>query len=202
MLNSIRWLGHSSFVIQGTPTIYINPWRTTRTEQPADVILISHEHYENFSVADIEKLRGPNTRIIANERVSSELEGCTVLRPWQSVSVGRVCIKAVPAYSPSDPRHAQTQGGLGFIISVNFYDIYYAGDTQLIPEMGALKPDIAILPIDGNGTMTADDATQAVAQMRPRWTIPCNWNNGSRASAYIFQRQSSPHTEVVLLPPG
>jgi L-ascorbate metabolism protein UlaG (beta-lactamase superfamily) len=200
MLDCIRWLGHSSFVIHGSPTIYINPWRTTRAEHPADVILISHDHYENFSMADIEKLRGPETRIIANERVANELEGCTVLRPWQSVSVGRACIKAVPAYSPSDPRHAQADGGLGFVISINYYDIYYAGDTQLIPEMESLKPDIAILPVDGNGTMTADDATLAVAQMHPRWAIPCNWNSGNRASAHIFQRQGSAHTEVILLP--
>lgn len=199
MLDCIRWLGHSSFVIHGSPTIYINPWRTTRAEQPADVILISHERYENFSLADIEKLRGPDTRIITNERVAAELEGCTVLRPWQSISIGRACIKAVPAYSPALPVH---QGGLGFVISVNYYDIYYAGDTQLIPEMEQLKPDIAILPIDGNGTMNPDDATRAVAQMKPRWTIPCNWNSGTRANAHIFQRQSSSHTEVILLQQG
>lgn len=201
MIDRIQWLGHSSFVIYGPPGIYINPWRTTRAEQPADIILVSHDHYENFSLADIEKLRGPETLVIGNERVARELEGCTVLRPWQSVSVGRACIKAVPAYSPTDARHAVSEGGLGFIISLNYYDVYYAGDTQLIPEMSSIKPDIAILPIDGNGTMTVDDAAQAVAQMRPRWTIPYNWNNGSRVNAHMFEREGSAFTEVVLLTP-
>jgi L-ascorbate metabolism protein UlaG (beta-lactamase superfamily) len=81
MIDSIQWLGHSSFVIHGPPSIYINPWRTTRAEQPADIILVSHDHYENFSLADIEKLRGPETLVIGNERVANELEGCKVLRP-------------------------------------------------------------------------------------------------------------------------
>jgi L-ascorbate metabolism protein UlaG (beta-lactamase superfamily) len=202
MIEQIQWLGHSSFVIHGSPTVYINPWRTTRTTHPADVILISHDHHENFSVADIRKLRDDHTQVIANERVARELEGCTVLRPWQSVCVGRACIKAVPAYSPTDSRHALEQGGLGFIVSVNFYDIYYAGDTQIIPEMASIHPDIAILPIDGDGTMTPEDAVQAVAQMRPRWAIPFNWNSSNRVSAHLFQREAAAHTEVVLLAAG
>jgi len=200
MIEHIQWLGHSSFAIHGSPTIYINPWRITRTERPADVILISNDHHENFSVADIEKLRGEHTQIITNARVARELEGCTVLRAWQSACIGRTCIKAVPAYSPNHAAYALDQGGLGFVISMNFYDIYYAGDTQLIPEMASLHPDIAILPIDG--TMTADEAVEAVAQMRPRWAIPCNWNSSNRVNAHIFQREAAAHTEVVLLTPG
>jgi L-ascorbate metabolism protein UlaG (beta-lactamase superfamily) len=202
MIEHIQWLGHSSFVIQGSPTIYINPWRVTRAERPADAILITNDHHENFSVADIAKLRGEHTQIITNARVAKELEGCTVLRPWQSACIGRTCIKAVPAYSLNDSSYALEQGGLGFVISMNFYDIYYAGDTERIPEMASIHPDIAILPIDGSGTMTADEAALAVAQMRPRWAIPCNWNSSNRVSAAVFQREAAAHTEVVLLTPG
>lgn len=202
MIKRIQWLGHSSFVIHGSPTIYINPWRVTRADRPADAILISHDHHENFSVADIAKLRGEHTQVITNARVAKELDGCTVLRPWQSACVGRTCIKAVPAYSPTDSGHPLEHGGLGFVISINFYDIYYAGDTQLIPEMESIHPDIAILPIDGSGTMTPDEAARAVTQMRPRWTIPCNWNNSTRINAHVFQRAAAAHTEVVLLALG
>jgi L-ascorbate metabolism protein UlaG (beta-lactamase superfamily) len=199
MIEQIQWLGHSSFVIHGSPTIYINPWRVTGA-QPADIILISHDHHENFSVADIRKLRCEHTRVITNERVAAEVDGCTVLRAWQSASVGRACIKAVPAYSPHDPRHALEHGGLGFVISINFYDIYYAGDTQLIPEMESIRPDIAILPIDGNGTMTPEEAARAVAQMRPRWAIPCNYDNSTRVNAHIFERAAGVHAGVILAP--
>jgi L-ascorbate metabolism protein UlaG (beta-lactamase superfamily) len=204
MIDRIHWLGHGSFIIQGSPLIYINPWRVVRSIQPADIILISHDHYDHCSLADIEKLRGPQTKIIANERAAREIDGCTVLRAWQSVTADRVCIKAVPAYSPNDWRHPVSDGGLGFVISMNLYDIYYAGDTQLIPEMASLRPDIAILPIDGHGTMNTEDAVQAVRQMRPRWVIPGNWGTGSegasRLDAMAFKRQAEPFTEVVILP--
>ena len=204
MIDRIQWLGHGSFIIQGPPLIYINPWRVARSVFLADLILITHDHYDHCSLADIEKLRGPHTLIIGNERVAREIDGCTVIRPWQSVTVDRACIKAVPAYSPEDWRHPASDGGLGYVISINLYDIYYAGDTQLIPEMGGLHPDIAILPIDGNGTLTVEEAAQAVRQIRPRWVIPSNWGPGpegaSRLDAAAFKRAAENVAEVVILP--
>jgi len=202
MIDQIRWLGHGSFAIDGPPLIYINPWRVTRGDRPADIILISHDHYDHFSTADVEKLRCPDTLIIGNERIAQEVEGCRVLRPWQSLSIDRVCIKAVPAYSPNDFRHPLTDGGLGFIISLNFYDIYYAGDTQAIPEMACIHPDIAILPIDGNGTLSVTEAAQVAKQMRPRWVIPCNWGASSAATrleAQMFQGEVAADSEVLLM---
>jgi L-ascorbate metabolism protein UlaG (beta-lactamase superfamily) len=205
MIDQIRWLGHGSFVIEGPPLIYVNPWRVTRQDSYADIILVSHDHYEHFSLADINKLRGPNTTVVGNERVAREIENCVVLRPWQSISLDRTCIKAVPAYSPNDLRHPLTDGGLGFVISVNYYDIYYAGDTQAIPEMAAIHPDIAILPIDGNGTLTVGEAALVTRQMRPRWVIPCNWgkNGGAtRLEAQMFAGEVSDQAEVVILQPN
>ncbi|MEO8396574.1 MAG: MBL fold metallo-hydrolase, partial [Chloroflexota bacterium] len=120
MIDQIQWLGHSSFAILGDPLIYINPRRVTRIPRPADAILISNEHYEYCSTADIEKLRGPNTQIIASGRAAQMIENCTVLRPWQSISVGRACIKGIPAYSPR--LGSLDEGGLGFVISVNYFD--------------------------------------------------------------------------------
>jgi L-ascorbate metabolism protein UlaG (beta-lactamase superfamily) len=205
MIDQIRWLGHGSFVIDGPPLIYINPWRVARADRPADIILVSHDHYDHFSVADIEKLRGPQTRVIGNDRIAQEVPECTVLRPWQSISIDRTCIKAVPAYSPTDFRHPLTDGGLGFIISLNFYDIYYAGDTQAIPEMASIHPDIAILPIDGNGTLTVGEAVHVTEQMRPKWVIPCNWgtnvaSSATRLEAQRFAGEAHHAAEVLILP--
>lgn len=199
MIEQIQWLGHGSFAILGDPLIYINPRRVTRITRPADAILIGHDHYEYCSLADIAKLRGPNTQVIASRRAAAHIENCTVLRPFQSISVGRSCIKGIPAYSP---RLGTAEDGLGFVISVNYFDVYYAGQTGVIPEMAAIHPDIAILPIDNNGTMTASEAAQVVAQMRPKWVIPCNWgfnaSGTNRVDAQIFTREVGDRAMVVL----
>lgn len=202
MIENIQWHGHGSFMIQGPPLIYINPWRLTRTTFLADAILISHDHFEHFSVADVQKLRGPETLILTNERVAAQLEGATVLHPWQSITVDRARITAIPAYSLTDPRHARAHGGLGFLISLNFYDIYYAGDTEHIPEMDILHPDIALLPIDGDGTLTVADAVEVVRQMRPRYVMPYNWGEGVAGAALhdaqAFKTGVGERSEVVI----
>ncbi|HVU11976.1 MAG TPA: MBL fold metallo-hydrolase [Phototrophicaceae bacterium] len=200
MIDQIQWLGHGSFVILGDPLIYINPRRVARVARPADAILIGSDHYEYCSQADIAKLRGPNTQVIVSAQAAKHVENSTVLRPWQSISVGRACIKGIPAYTPH--LGSPDEGGLGFVISVNFFDIYYAGHTGIIPEMASLRPDIAILPIDGSGTMSASEAAQVVAQMRPKWVIPCNWgfsiSGTNRVDAQIFAREVGDHAQVVL----
>ncbi|MBC8098683.1 MAG: MBL fold metallo-hydrolase, partial [Armatimonadetes bacterium] len=110
---------------------------------------------------------------------------------------------AVPAYSLNDPRHALDEGGLGFVISLNFYDIYYAGDTGVIPEMQRLQPDIAILPIDGaNGTLSVEQAVEVVKQMRPRTVLPCNWGAGGEGAtpqdAQRFKDLVGDRAEVII----
>jgi len=204
MIERIQWLGHGGFVIQGPPFIYINPWRVVRNVFHADVILVGHDHYNHCSLADINKLRGPNTQVIGSERVAGEIENCTILRPWQSLTVDRASIKAIPAYSPNDVRHAASAGGVGFLISLDLYDIYYAGDTQDIPEMNLIHPDIAILPIDGQGTLTVAEAVRVVRRMHPRWVIPSNWGiegeGATRADAMAFKQAVGEAAEVVILP--
>lgn len=189
-------------MLQGPPLIYINPWRVTRSIFLADVLCISHEHYEHFSLGDIEKLRGPGTQIITNASVAALVDGATELRPWQSMTVDRARVTAIPAYSVNSAHHARERGGLGFLISLDFYDIYYAGDTEITAEMDLLHPDIAILPIDGDSTLTVSDAVEVVKKMRPRYAIPCNWSaNGPGAAlsdALAFKAAVGDRCEVVI----
>jgi L-ascorbate metabolism protein UlaG (beta-lactamase superfamily) len=202
MIENIRALGHGSFQIIGTQIVYINPWKIPPTSFLGDIILVSHDHYDHFSPADIQRLRGENTRLVTNEKVANQLEGAEVIRPWQYITIDRTTIRAVAAYSPNDFRHALADGGLGFVISTNFYDIYYTGDTKLIPEMNQMRPDILILPIDDDGTMTINDAVEAVNLMRPRWVLPCNWGvtgeGVSLREAQEFKRLVGGRAEVIL----
>jgi L-ascorbate metabolism protein UlaG (beta-lactamase superfamily) len=202
MIDRIRWLGHGSFVIEGPPLIYINPWRITRVTFHADVILLGHDHYEHFSPVDIEKLRGEHTIILGNEKIVQMVNGATLLRPWHSMILDRARITALPAYSPNDHRHPIQDGGLGFLISLNFYDIYYAGDTKITPEMERIQPDIAILPIDNNGTLDVNEAVEVVRKLRPRYVYPANWGAGgesaSRQDAEDFKEKLAGRFEVIL----
>ena len=202
MIEHIKWLGHGSFLIQEPLIIYINPWRIVRSAFLADIILVSHDHYEHCSVADIQKVMGEETKIIGNDNVKAQLPSTFTLRYWQSMTIEPVNILAVPAYSPNDYRHPLEDKGLGFVISANYYDIYYAGDTQIIPEMQHIHPDIAILPIDSNGTLGIDEAVEVVKIMQPKWVIPSNWGNRNEGATHFdvqeFTTKIGARTKVII----
>ena len=142
--------------------------------------------------------------VIGNESVARVIEGTTVLREWHSLRVDRASIKAMPAYSPNDPRHPHEAGGLGFVISLDFFDIYYVGDSQIVPGMDQLRPDILLLPIDGYGRLTVDEALRLVETLQPRWAIPYNWGGAgeeaTQLDAQSFKSRVRGQSEVVLLP--
>ena len=202
MIDRIQWLGHGSFRIQGPPLIYINPSRLARNAFHADVLLLSNDQYDHCSPADIEKLRGPETVILANASAAAMLgDDVVVLRPWQSMCVSNARITAVPAYTFTN-HHPVSEGGLGFIISLEYYDIYYAGSTDLVPEMDHIQADIAIVPVGaGQGTMSLDGTTRFIEHMKPSWVIPSHWGSisGTQLDAQALSRALSSQTNVVVL---
>ncbi len=199
MLERIEWLGHASFRIMGAPLIYIDPWRITRPDHSADVILISHDHFDHCSPADVEKVRGAQSMIITNRATATHFEGATIARPWQVFNVGRASIRTVPAYND---QHPQAFECLGFVISLDHYDLYYVGDSGVIPEMEKLHPDIVIVPIGGSHSMTINDAVKAVRQLRPRYVIPSHWGSlsegGTRLDAQALAQEVGSLAEVII----
>ncbi len=204
MIDRIRWQGHGSFTIEGQPFIQIAPWRVVKRESPPDIILIGHDQYDHCSPADIEKIRGEHTVIIGSESAARTIPGTTILRAWQSISVDRANIKAIPAKSWRDPRDQKDDNRLGFLISLDYYDIYYVGESEIVPGLTFLKPDIVLLPIDGYGRLSVADALQLVERMKPRWAIPYNWGGAgeeaTQLDAQSFRSSVSGATEVLLLP--
>lgn len=194
MIEHIRWLGHASFCIESTLRIYIDPWRIVPPIPPADVILITHEHYDHCSPRDIEKLMAPHTRIIAGEgaakAICGEFPKVEILRAWQSVNVDRANIKAVPAYT-FDEYHPPSRNDVGFLISLNHYDIYYAGDTDFVTELKRIGCDIAILPVSAKeGLMTVDHAKALIETLKPTHVIPSHYGTqegGTRLEAKALE---------------
>jgi L-ascorbate metabolism protein UlaG (beta-lactamase superfamily) len=200
MIDRIQWLGHGSFLIQGPPLIYINPWRVSRSAFHPDAILITNDLYDHCSSGDIDKLRGPQTMIVANPAASNMLsEDALLLRSWQSVNVGSARITAVPAYTRSD-FYPASKGGLGFVISIDYYDIYYAGTTDFVPELEKIRCDIAILPLSGGpGTLNLERMVELVRVLQPRWVIPSHWGTigGTALDVQALERALSGLATVV-----
>jgi L-ascorbate metabolism protein UlaG (beta-lactamase superfamily) len=194
MLEKIFWLGHSSIRIAGEKVIYIDPWKIGGGK--ADLILISHSHFDHLSVEDVEKIRKPETVILTTPDSAAKLAGdVREIRPGDAVTVKGIRVEAVPAYntirmrSPGVPFHPREEGWLGFVVTAGGKRIYYAGDTDLTPEMKDVRADIAILPVGGTYTMNADEAAELANLIRPGEAIPIHWGDivGSAADAERFK---------------
>lgn len=208
MLDRIHWLGHASFRINGPPhddgpVIYLDPWRLPLDAPPADIILISHDHHDHCSVDDINRIYWEETVVYTNQRAASNLElPAQVLRDWNCVSAHGVTIRAVPAYTVGNVYHDRSFGGLGFIITMMMHDIYFAGDTDLIPEMKTIGCDIALLPVGGEYTMGVEEAAEAVTWIKPITAIPMHFGReipGSRDDGRRFVQMVNGGVEAIEL---
>ncbi|MCK4809017.1 MAG: MBL fold metallo-hydrolase, partial [Candidatus Aenigmarchaeota archaeon] len=147
---SASLLGHASvMVVSGGKTIYIDPYKIPENSPKADIILVTHEHYDHCDPDVIRQLSDNDTKIVAAKGCASKIDGgVTETAAGDSMTVDDVSIKAIQAYNIEKPYHPKGLG-VGYIIKVSDVKIYHAGDTDQIPEMKSLKDeniDIAFLP--------------------------------------------------------
>ncbi len=200
----ITRIAHDTFRIAGTKVVYTDPFKVTKKDE-ADVVVLSHEHFDHMSIDDLKKVIHPGTTIVASPLCKDGLSEIKVrekrfLDPIAKTTVGtartgEVTIEALPAYNinkfrePGHAFHPQGEKRLGFIIRMDGTSVYFAGDADFIPEMKSVKCDIALLPVSGTYVMTAEEAAEAAAAINPKIAVPMHYGAivGSEADAAKFK---------------
>ncbi|KYH42549.1 MAG: conserved hypothetical protein, metallo-beta-lactamase superfamily [Candidatus Bathyarchaeota archaeon B26-1] len=204
----IRWLGHASFMIKsGEKVIYMDPYEGDYMEK-ADLILVSHSHYDHCDASKIRRARKEGTVIIAPPECASKIEGAKPIKPGEKATVDNIVVEAVPAYNykrfraPGTPFHPKGFG-VGYVITVEGRRIYHAGDTDFIPEMKELKDiDLALLPIGGTYTMDSPEAAEAARAINPKAVIPMHYFGADPEEFRRLLESTSPDIKIVILKPG
>jgi len=186
----ITFIGHGTLMFEcAGKVVHIDPWgqaapRVDYAKMPkADLILVTHEHFDHLDPDAIRKVRKETTTVICNRASAGKLPGCVVMAPGDRQTVCGIRIEAVPAYNivhmraPGQPFHPKGVGN-GYVLAFGDTRVYVAGDTENIPEMKALKDiDIAFLPMNLPYTMTPEMVADAAKAFRPKILYPYHYGD-------------------------
>jgi L-ascorbate metabolism protein UlaG (beta-lactamase superfamily) len=198
----IKWLGHATFRIEGSKaTVYIDPWKL-QNPIPADVICITHSHFDHLSEEDVNAIKKPSTVIIGPPDCKAGFGAAfKTIAPGRTISANEVTVEAVPAYNMDKEFHPQKNKWVGYIVTIDGVRVYHSGDSDMIPEMESLNVDVALLPVGGTYTMTADQAAEAAGKIGAKVTVPMHCGDIVGTSDDIRAFAKLAKIDVVVLEP-
>lgn len=170
---------HSSIKITKGIIIYIDPFRINEEKHDADLILITHDHYDHYSPEDINKVIKEDTIIIAPKTVKelNNKENIIFVEPNKTYNIKGYKIVTIPAYNINKHFHPKENNWVGYIIKIDGLKYYVAGDTDITPENRQIKCDVALIPIGGTYTMDYKEASELINIIRPKIAIPTHYGS-------------------------
>ena len=208
MLNNIEVLYHSSIRIKKEKTIYIDPFKIDRNYNDADIIFITHDHYDHYSEEDIDKVINENTVIVIPEELLTKVlkkginkNAIITVKPNQKYLVQGIKFETVPAYNTNKTFHPKENGWVGYVIEINEIKYYIAGDTDITEENKKVKCDVAFVPVGGTYTMDFKEAAQLVNQIQPKVAVPIHYGSvvGTKQDAEEFIKLLHTNIKGVIL---
>ncbi len=196
----IQWNGHDGYRLdKDNKIIYIDPFKLIQkynNKNDADILCISHNHFDHLNIQDINNIINDNTKLICSQECTKVLKEnyskneIIPLKPGESLDIGNIKIEATRAYNTDKEYHPKEDNKIGFVVSIDKLKIYHAGDTDLIPEMNDIDADIALVPVSGTYVMNHEEAAKAVNEhIKPKkMAIPMHYNSivGSTKDADAF----------------
>ena len=208
MLENIEVLYHSSIRISKNKVIYIDPFKINKNYNDADIIFITHDHYDHYSEEDIDKVINENTTIIIPEELLTKLlrkginkNAIITVEPNEKYMVQGIKFETISAYNTNKTFHPKENGWVGYIIIINGIRYYIAGDTDITEENKQVKCDVAFVPVGGTYTMDFKEAASLINEIKPKVAIPIHYGSivGTEQDAIDFIRLLHPEIKGIIL---
>lgn len=194
-MEGIEVLCHSSIRFNMEKTIYFDPYKIEKSYNDADIIFITHNHYDHFSEEDILKVKKENTIIVVTEdlkesakRLGFKEENLITVVPNLEFKIENISVKTVPAYNINKRFHPKENNWVGYIVEIDSTKYYVAGDTDITEDNKIIKCDVALVPVGGTYTMTAEEAAELINIIKPKIAIPIHYGSivGKKEDAEKF----------------
>ena len=172
----------SSIKIKLDKVLYFDPFKIENASYDADIIFITHEHYDHFDIESINKIKNDNTIVVCPKAMEEEINQLEFkeyyyLNPNDSIIIDNININAISAYNIDKPFHPKSNNWLGYTITYSDITYYIAGDTDKTNEAEKVKCDIALIPIGGHFTMDVSEAFELVSIIKPKIVIPIHYGS-------------------------
>lgn len=208
MLENINVFCHSSIKFNKEKIIYVDPFKIEKNYNDADIILITHSHYDHFSEEDILKVKTTNTVICITEDLYNKTlnlgfnkDNIVIVRPYNNYNILGIEIKTIPAYNINKHFHPKQNNWVGYIIDIENSTYYIAGDTDITEENKKVKCDVAFVPVGGTYTMTSSEAAELVNIIKPKIAVPIHYGLivGSKKDAIDFKEKINSNIDCEIL---
>lgn len=208
MLEGIEVLCHSSIRFGRGKVIYFDPFKIEGNYNDADVIFITHDHYDHYSEEDIDKIVKEDTIIVVPEDLKTKLlkkgwkeENIITVRPNESYTVKNIEFKTIPAYNVNKQFHPKENAWVGYLLEIEGVTYYIAGDTDITEENKKIKCDVAFVPVGGTYTMDYTEASELINEIKPKVAVPTHYGSivGSKKEGDKFSKLVNSEIKVVIL---
>lgn len=208
MLEYIEVLCHSSIKINKEKVIYIDPFKIDKNYNDADMIFVTHDHYDHYSEEDIDKIKKEDTIIIAPEELLTKLlrkgfrkDSIITVEPNEKYMVQGIKFETIPAYNTNKTFHPKENGWVGYSITLDDIRYYIAGDTDITEENRKVKCDVAFVPVGGTYTIDFKEAAQLINEIQPKIAVPIHYGSvvGTKQDATDFIKLLNPSIKGIIL---
>lgn len=208
MLENIEVLYHSSIRISKNKAIYIDPFKIDKDYNDADIVFITHDHFDHYSEEDIDKVINENTTIIIPKELLTKIlrkginkNAVITVESNKEYMVQGIKFETIPAYNTNKTFHPKENDWVGYIITLDGIRYYIAGDTDITEENRKVKCDVAFVPVGGTYTMDFKEAAQLINEIQPKIAVPIHYGSvvGTKQDATDFIKLLHPNIKGIIL---
>ena len=208
MLKNIEVLYHSSIRINKGKVIYFDPFKIDKNYNDADIIFITHDHYDHYSETDIDKVIKDDTILVVPKGLLEKLlkrgykkDNIITVEPEEIGIVEDIRFETIPAYNTNKSFHPKENGWVGYIIELHGVRYYIAGDTDITEENKNVKCDVAFIPVGGTYTMDFKEAAYLINEIKPKIAVPIHYGGivGTKQDAIDFTQLVNPEIKCEIL---
>ena len=208
MLEGIEVLYHSSIKFSKGVIIYFDPFKIEKNFNDADIIFITHNHYDHYSEEDIDKVKRQDTVIVAPEDLLTKLlkkglekHNIISVKPNENYTVKGIKFSTIPAYNINKQFHPKKNEWVGYLLELEGVIYYIAGDTDITEENRKVKCDVAFVPVGGTFTMDYKEAAELINEIKPKIAVPTHYGSivGEKEDGANFSRLVNFDTKCEIL---